>query len=776
MKIFITCLLIVLLSTVAFNQENKIIDPNLIPAGLIKYLPDSLKEKIPELVIHATQNNLTHEYLWSFLPDSIRKFLPDSIHLFYPTPEEIRRDSLMADSISKISKIYDEAMKKRLFTSTDLMSLMRISELNLSPDGNWVLFTMKSPSILGNKFYTDIYAVNTNKDTLIQVTTHAKADYNPIWSPDGKTIAYLSTSSLTAQVFLKQFPNGEPKQLTKVEGGVSNIGWSPDGKYISFSADVKLDESIQDKYTAHKNANIRVYDKLPIRHWSEWTDEFYSHVFYVPVEGGEPIDIMPNEKFESPLKPFGGAEQIAWSSDSKEIAYVSKKIQNYVQSTNSDIYIYNLETKKTRNVTEQNKGFDLDPKFSPNGKYMAYISLEHDGFESDKRRLMIRNLSNGKVNEITSDFDFWVNEYLWHPDSKTIIYTADHKGTVKIFRIAVENTTVNGKNLKEKEFITLADGWFDYGHGLGISNDGNSIIFGRESMTEPMEIFQMNLNGGEQKRLTYLSEPIMKDISLPKVEEKWVTCKDGASMLCWVVYPPKFDETKKYPLITYCQGGPQSMISQRFHFRWNNLLMSSHGYVMIFPNRRGVPGFGQKWNDAISQDWGGKPMQDIMSATDIMLKQPFIDKDGSAAMGASAGGYAVFWLAGNHQGRYKAFASHCGVFNLTSMYGSTEELWFTNWENGGPYWEDKNKDYYVKHSPHTYADKWNTPIFISTGENDFRVPYTQSLEAFTVAKVKGLDAKLVVLPEETHFISKPQEFIIWDSELFEFLDKHCKHF
>jgi len=412
----------------------------------------------------------------------------------------------------------------------------------------------------------------------------------------------------------------------------------------------------------------------------------------------------------------------------------------------------------------ENKGFDLDPKFSPDKKWLAYISQEHDGFESDKRRLLIKNLNSGEVTDLTENFDYWVNEFVWSPDSKSIIFNSDHKGTVKIFKIQINN----------HEISTVTEGWFNYSN-LSIEPKGNFLAYTKESMIDPAEIYVKNLTSNEEKRITFYSDNIMNQVKKPTIEEKWITAIDGQSIHCWIVYPPDFDSKKKYPLITYCQGGPQSMIGQRFHFRWNYMLMSSHGYVMILPNRRGVPGFGQEWNNAISKDWGGKPMQDIMSATDIMLKKPFIDKDGSCAVGASAGGYAVFWLAGHHNGRYKAFASHCGVFNLESMYGSTEELWFPDWEYGGPYWEKNNYENYEKNSPHKYVQNWDTPIFISTGEFDFRVPYTQSLEAFTAAKVKGLDAKLMIFPEETHFISHPQEFIIWDSELFEFLDKYCKH-
>ncbi|MFC2130989.1 prolyl oligopeptidase family serine peptidase [Bacteroidota bacterium] len=731
--------------------------PNLIifPDGLLKYLPESVRDKFPEIMQDAVDRGLPSEYLYTFLPDSISEMLPDSLHLFVPKG--------------------DNMAKKRLFTAEDLMSLPRVSDLQVSPDGQWILFTLKSPSTQGNKFYTDIYAKSKDGKITHKLTTNAKADYNGRWSPDGSKVAYISASSKTPQIFILDFPKGTPKKVSDAENGVANLAWSPDGKYFSFTSDVKLDNSVHDKYTNYSKANVRIYDKLPIRHWDEWTDENYSHLFIMPVEGGEAIDLMKNEKYDTPLKPFGGAEDIAWSPDSKEIAYTCKKIPNYVESTNSDIYVVNIETGKTKNVTKGMMGFDLAPLYSPDGEWIAFNSMENAGFESDRHRLMLYNRDSEEITELSKTFDNWVGETIWHPNSKSLFFTAGDRGTVKLFRIAVDDIDIGEKELEEGNWMVVADGWYNYGGGLDITKDGDTLIFGRQSMVEPLELYSMPTLGGEQFKITHYGDQMNMELLRPKIEEKWITSVDGAQVHCWILYPPGFDETKKYPLITYCQGGPQSMIGQRYHFRWNYYLMASHGYVMILPNRRGVPGFGQKWNDAISKDWAGKPMQDIMAATDIMLKKPYIDKKGSAAIGASAGGYAVFWLAGNHNGRYQAFMSHCGVFNLESMYGSTEELWFPNWEYGGPYWDEKNKESYAKNSPHRFAQNWDTPIMISTGENDYRVPYTQSLEAFTVAQTKGIDSKLVFFPKETHFISHPQEFIIWDSEFFEFLDKYCKH-
>ncbi|MFP4369906.1 MAG: S9 family peptidase, partial [Candidatus Kapaibacterium sp.] len=467
-----------------------------------------------------------------------------------------------------------------------------------------------------------------------------------------------------------------------------------------------------------------------------------------------------------PLKPFGGVKEIAWAPDSKQIAYTSKKVQDPEMSTNSDIYLVNLENGKPTgrhiNITQGMEGFDKQPQYSPDGKYIAFHSQERAGFESDRIRLMLHDRKTFDNFDLTSTFDNWVSEKIWAPDSKTIYFTAGTKGTVQIFKMSVPD----GK------WDVVTDGWYNYGQGMDITPDGTELIFGRQSMVHALDIWKMKLADGVISRLTDINQQIYKDLKLPEIKEKWITSTDGAKVHCWVIYPPDFHESNEYPMITYCQGGPQAMIGQRFHFRWNWYLMASKGYVVLCPNRRGVPGFGQEWNDAISMDWGGLPMDDIMAATDAMTIEKYIDRERVAAIGASAGGYAAFWLAGNHEGRYAAFLAHCGVFNLESMYGSTEELWFPNWEYGGPYWEDRKN--YEQNSPHRFARNWDTPIVISTGERDYRVPYTQSLEAFTVAQVKGIDSKLLVYPEETHFIASPQEYIIWDNEVFDFLDKYCK--
>ena len=685
------------------------------------------------------------------------------ITMFITSCSKKEEKPMEGEKETKISEIQE----KHNFNAEDLMSLKRVSDPQVSPDGKWVLYRVSTPSIEENKFYSDLYVVSIDGTEVKQITENNASTSNGRWSPDGNKIAFLSNRDGDKnQIYVMDFPNGEPKKITEIENGVSNLLWSPDGKYFSFTSDVKMIETEQDIYPEYPDAKVRIYETVPVRHWDHWIDEKFSHLFIMPVEGGEPKDLTEGEKYDVPLSPFGGVGQICWSPDSKEIAYVSKKMwgKEFVETTNSEIYIVDIESGETVNITAGMPGFDLDPVYSPDGNWIAFNSMERAGFESDRHRLMLFNRNDNKITELSKTLDQWVGSAIWSPDSKKMYFCATDSGCHHLFIIDV----LSG------EYTKLTDERANDNAGLDITPDGKQIVFGREDMQHPVDIWKINSDGSDEMQLTEMNKDRLELLNKIDIRERWIESTDGAKVMCWVLYPPEFDPNKKYPMITYCQGGPQSMISQRFHYRWNYYLMASNGYVVVLPNRRGVPGFGQEWNDAISGDWGGKPMQDILSATDELKKEPYVDEEGLCAVGASAGGYAVFWLAGNHDGRFKAFISHCGVFNLESMYGSTEELWFPNWENGGPYWLPENKEFYEEHSPHKYSQNWDTPIMITTGEYDFRVPYTQSLEAFTVAQVKEIPSKLIVFPEQTHFIALPQEFLIWSNEFFSFLDRYTK--
>ncbi len=654
-------------------------------------------------------------------------------------------------------------IEQKVFTEDDMLNCIRISEPKVSPDGKWVLYKKGIPNISANKMNNEIFVVSINGANEINISNNEKSDYNALWSPNGKKIAFLSTRDGKPQIYIADFPDGEIKKITNIERGVNNLNWSPDGKHFSFTTDVKMEALPQEKYTNLSNVNVRIYEKLPIRHWDEWNDEYYQHLFILPVEGGEPIDLIKDEKFETPLKPWGGTEQIAWSPDGKEIAYTSKKVEDFATSTNSDIFIYSLSSGTTKNITEGMPGFDRDPLYSPDGKWIAFHSQERAGFESDRIRLMLYKRKSGEIKELSKTIDNWIESSVWSPDSKYLYSSVGIKGTIQIFKI----------NVDDGKYEAITEGKYNFGPDIDITPDSKTLVFTLQTMQKPPEIYKMQLSEKVKQQLTKANDNAFEKFKSVEIQERWIRSIDGKKVHCWVIYPPDFDSTKKYPMITFCQGGPQNMISQVFHYRWNFYTMASHGYVVVAPNRRGCPGFGQNWVDAISQDWGGLAMQDILFATDEIASESYIDKNALAAVGASAGGYATFWLAGNHNNRFKAFVSHSGVFNLESMYGSTEELWFTNWDFGGPYWENENKKVYEFNSPHNFAQYWNTPILISCGGFDYRVPETQSFEAFTLAQTKGIPSKLIYFPEQNHLIVSLQEAIFWYHEYFEFLDKYC---
>ena len=658
-------------------------------------------------------------------------------------------------------KLPDSQLKP--FSPSDLLDMKRVSDPQLSPDGKWLLYSMGTPSMENNKITTNIYVVKLDGSETIQITHNPASDFQARWINDGKSIAFLSTRMNSPQIFTVDFPTGKVKGLTTIKNGISTFQYSPSGEFIAFTSDVKIKENIADKFPKLPQAKVYDYTELPVRAWDHWEDASFSHLFIMTSNGKGALDIMPDEAFDTPLSPFGGVEQYDWSPESSELTYTCKKDPNYARNTNSDLYTYDLKSKITKNITKGKMGYDKDPSYSPDGKFIVFHSQERPGFEADKIRLMLFNRSNGSFTDLTTNLDQWVMENTWSNDSKTIYFTASGPGIVPLYSVDVNN----GKLKK------IEDGWFNFGGGMAVTPDNKSLITGRTSMMRAKDFYKVDLNGeAEPQSITQVnSSTVARTIDL-KIEEKFIEATDGKKIHTWVLYPPNFDKNKKYPMLTYCQGGPQGTISNYFSFRWNLYLMASQGYVVVAPNRRGMPGFGQEWNDAISKDWGGQAMDDIISATKAVADEDYIDNDKIAAVGASFGGYTTFWLQGHHDGLFKTFISHCGVFNLTSMYGSTEELFFPDWEYGGPYWE--KDDQYEKFSPHKYADDWETPMLIITGLKDFRVPYTQSLEAFTLLQVKNIESKLLVFPNENHWVLQLQDALVWQTEFFDWLDTYCK--
>ena len=504
------------------------------------------------------------------------------------------------------------------------------------------------------------------------------------------------------------------------------------------------------------------------KHWDEWVDEI-PHP-YVAVFDGNALtgitDIMEGEPYESPMKPFGGVESFSWTPDSKKIAYTSRKKtgKDYALSTNSDIYLYTPDTKDTVNLTVGMMGYDTNPSFSPDGKYMAWTSMERDGYESDKNRLFILNLETGEKNYLTDNFDYSVDMFSWSPNGNSIYFITAYQGEEHIFNV----------KLSDKSIEQITTGYYDYA-SLSPVDDKNLIAM-RHSLSQPDEIYNIDLQSKEAKEISFENKEILDQLTMGKVEERWIPTTDNKKMLTWIVYPPNFDPNKKYPTLLYCQGGPQSPVSQFWSYRWNLQMMAANGYIVVAPNRRGLYGFGQEWLEQISGDYGGQNMKDYLSAIDEMAKESYVDKDNLGAIGASYGGFSVYWLAGHHDKRFKAFIAHAGIFNLEQQYVETEEMWFANWDLGGPYWDKNNAvaQRTYANSPHKFINKWDTPILVIHGEHDFRILASQGMSAFNAAKLRGIPAEMLIFPDETHWVAQPQNAVLWQRIFFRWLDRWLK--
>lgn len=577
----------------------------------------------------------------------------------------------------------------------------------------------------------------------------------------------LSGNSNTTTYYKIALQGGVAEEITDYNTLVNDASISPNGKYKISTADVKLKKvSGQDFHSDIKESNVMIFDALNYRHWDTWEDGAYSHVFYqdLTVDGSEPIDIMPGEPFDCPQKPFGGSEDHIWSPDSQEILYVTKKSYgtDYTVSTNSDIYVYNLSTNTTRNLTEYNKGYDTHPSFSSNGQ-LAWLQMKRDGYEADKNDLIVQ-IDGANIN-LTEQWDGTVNSFVWQDKGDRIFFVAPVDGTVQLFEIDVPKS---GKKIGLPKQIT--SGQFDV-NGI-VGQTGNDIVVSRRDMNHAVELYVANLKNGEMKQLTHENDAVYNSIAMGKVEKRMVKTTDGKDMLTWVIYPPNFDPAKKYPTLLYCQGGPQGALSQFYSFRWNFQLMAANGYIIVAPNRRGMPGHGVEWNEQISKDYGGQNIKDYLSAIDDIAKEPYVDSNRLGAIGASYGGYSVFYLAAVHNKRFKSFIAHDGLFNLRSMYGTTEEMFFVNWDLGGPYWDKNNaaaQKTYEKFNPINFVDQWDTPILIIQGGKDYRVPIGQGLEAFQAAQLQGIKSKLLYFPEENHWVLDNQNSIVWQREFYKWL-------
>ena len=631
----------------------------------------------------------------------------------------------------------------------------RLGSFTLSPDGATVLYTVTDVDLQTEARRTNIFKISAPGGNPVQLTTGGGS--SPQWFNKGKSIAFVNNKGNLSTMNADGSEQMAVTGLTDFE--IYNI--SPAGDKIYFTKRVKLDQTANEKYNLPK-AKVRIINDLMYRHWNYWSDYSYSHIFVASFNGravSEEKDVMKGQRFESPLSPYFDEGEIAWSPDGKSVAYTTKKLFGKADavSTNSDIWLYNLETGKEINITDGNMGYDKSPVFSPDGSKIAYQSMERDGYESDLDRLFVYDIKDGTKTWVSKGWTYDIAGISWQ-DNKTMFFTCSYLGTSQIFKTTLD----------EKVVSKVTEGK----HNLGPFNLKSGVLVSElTSMSMAPELSVIDMKTWSIKQITSINKSIYDNIRMGKVEEKYIKTKDKKDLQMWVIYPPDFDQAKKYPALLFCEGGPQSALDQFWSYRWNMQMIAAKGYIVYAPNRRGVSGFGQEWKEQISGDYGGKNMQDYLDATDAMAKETYVDAKRMGAVGASYGGYSVFYLAGIHEGRFKALVSHCGVFNFESEYGATEELWFPNKDYGGPYW--KNLPSY-KYSPHLMVDKWTTPILIITGQNDFRIPYTQSLEAFQAAQLHGVPSRLLFFDDECHWVTKPQDAVIWQHEFFEWLDSYLK--
>ncbi|HWS60667.1 MAG TPA: S9 family peptidase [Flavobacterium sp.] len=629
-------------------------------------------------------------------------------------------------------------MKKILFITLTMMSLNAIAQNIMSPELLWKL----------------------GRVTALGISKDGK---NVVYKVDNPSIEENKSNSIYYTIPVN---GGAPTEVKDTKDLLKDKNISSDGKYVVYNEEVKIEKVHgKDFYPELENSNVQIYNGLDYRHWDKWNEGKFNHVFYKEnKEGSDGIDILKGENFDSPQKPFGGDEDYIWSPDSKSIIYVCKKKAGtaYAISTNTDIYEYNLETKKTINRTEGNLGYDTHPAFSPTGN-LTWLQMKRDGFEADKNDIIV-SFKGMNIN-LTANWDGTVESFLWSADGKKVYFQAPIDGTIQLFEVDFPGLT------KKMPVVSqLTNGDFDVASLVAIS--GENMIVTRTDMNHAAEIYSYNLKKKTWLQLTKINDEVYSKLSLSKTERRYVTTTDGKKMLVWVVLPPNFDASKKYPTLLYCQGGPQSPLTQFYSFRWNLSLMAAQGYIVVAPNRRGMPGHGVEWNEQISKDWGGQVMDDYLSAIDDVSNENYVDKARLGCVGASYGGYSAFYLAGIHNNRFKTFIAHDGVFNTQSMFGTTEEVFFNYWDFGGAYWEKDNaiaQKTYTTFNPANFVKNWNTPILIIQGGIDFRVPIGQAQEAFQAAQMLGVNSRFLYFPEENHWVLKPQNAIVWQREFFKWL-------
>ena len=706
-----------------------------------------------------------------------------------------------ADDNVKIGK-QNITVKGGLMTPEALWAMGRIGAAEASADGKQIVYQVGYYSVKANKSQQKIAIINADGTGNTTLTTGSKSETDPTWY-QGK-IAFLSGG----QLWTMNADGTDRKQISKTSKDIEGFKFSPDGKKVILLHSIDFHEIIKKNPDDLPKATGRLVTDLMYRHWDHYVESIqHPFVYEVTTNNNQftitdnGIDILEGEPYECPMEPFGGIEQLDWSTDSKTIAYTCRKKMGlaYSISTDSDIYIYNVDTKETKNLCKpagyqdpevdptrtlrhqsvnakenlkNNVGYDQNPKFSPDGKYIAWTSMERDGYEADRLRLCVYNLTTGEKKYVTESFDSGVDDFVWSDSKDAMIYF------IGVWHATENLYAVNWKG----ELKQLTNTWDDFG-SIHLMNNGKQLLMERHNYTSPADLYIVTPNfkkpeKTETRQLTFENKHILDQLAKPSVQQRWVKTSDGKEMLTWIILPPNFDETKKYPTLLFCEGGPQSPVSQFWSYRWNFMIMASQGYVIVAPNRRGLPGFGQEWLEEISGDWTGQCMKDYLAAIDDAANQlPYVDKDHLGAVGASFGGFSVYYLAGTHEKRFKAFIAHDGAFNLAAMYLETEENWFSNWEYDEAYWHrpqmpNAKKTYHD--SPHKMVEKWDTPILCIHGEKDYRINYTQGMQAFNAARMKGIPAELLIFPDENHWVLKPQNGILWQRTFFNWLDRWLK--
>jgi dipeptidyl aminopeptidase/acylaminoacyl peptidase len=657
----------------------------------------------------------------------------------------------------------------RQMTPETLWAFGRTGNTCVSPDGRRIAYTVTRYSIADNKGNSDIYVMNadgTNKKCLTPGTPASESAL--AWLPSGRAIAFLRAGRL----WNIDPDTGDETPVSDIKEPVDGFLYAPAGDKILFVISTKVEPyTAAERYSDLDRASAYIYDDLMYRHWDTWADGRYSHIYTGDIRSGKVTaveDIMPGEPYDAPTKPFGGTEEIAWSTDGTTIVYTCKKLtgKDYAFQTNTNLYAFDLEKKQTRLLTPDMPGYDRCPLFSPDGTKLLWLSMRRAGYEADRERILVMDWPAAvaaTARDVSEALDASPGSIQWTADSRALYFTAPYREANQVYRL----------DLKDGAIRRVTDGNHDY---QDIRIAGDALIASRTTFVNPAEIYRINPVDGAGEELSFTNKDLLDKISTPSFEKRFVTTTDSLQMVTWVIYPPAFDRSKTYPLLLICTGGPQGVLGPSFSYRWNYMLMASQGYVVVVPARRGTSGSGQEWCDAISKNHGTQEEQDLLSAIDAVAREPWADETRIGAAGASYGGYSIFHLAGTHRGRFKAFLAHSGIFNMEFMYTTTEEMFFENWETGGAPWERENaaaqRSY--AHSPHLLVNSWDTPIMIVHGEKDFRVPYSQGMAAYNTARMLGLESRLLIFPAENHWVLSPQNAIVWQREFFAWFDKYLK--